>query len=168
MKKYVLFFVILLESFSVSASDLITFFESKSGTWSLVSGWSKEFSSDGAIESEFVITLSSLNVSGSQSHWTVYQEFCNKSPNFEMCGRSLNVFLIDGKNLYLEDEVNHAKIKVDILSSTRTELSYRFELNGMVFTISQKISENILTENTRVEREGKLIGLSFLSSQIIH
>jgi hypothetical protein len=152
----------------VSASDLKTFFESKSGSWSLLSGWSKEFSSDGPADSEFITTFSSLSVRGGQSHWSVYQEFCNRSLNTEMCGRSLNIFEIEGADLYLIDESNQSKIKVDILSLSEAELSYRFELNGMVFIVSQKISENILTENTRIERDGKLIGLSFLSSKSTH
>jgi hypothetical protein len=167
MKNCFLLFILLSTSAFAGASDLKTFFQAKKGNWVMVTGWSKDINSDGSSGDKHIMTHSIQSITGSESDWIVRQDFCNKTGSAEYCGNSEYVFQIDDSNLYLIDVDHNIKRKVDVLYSTKTELSYRIDFEGMIFTVIQKLSNRILTETTHVELEGKLVNVGFLSSRLI-
>jgi hypothetical protein len=167
MKKCLLVLILLSQSAFAGVYDLKSFFQSKVGSWALVSGWSRDINSDGSSGDEHIMTHSIQRVTGSDTRWTVLQDFCNRTGNSELCGNSENNFQIENSNLYLIDTDHNIKRKVDVLYSTKTELSYRVDYDGMIFTVMEKISGRVLTETTQVELKGKVVNVGFHSSKFL-
>lgn len=163
MKKLLLFLSLILASATVCASDIEAFFQAQKGDWSLVSGWSKDIADDGSTRSENTTVTSIQAVLFQDAKWKFLRDFCNRTETAEFCGQSERVFRIDGENLFLIDEDHHTTTKVEVLYSTKTELSFRLDFDGMVFIIWQKLSNDILTETTQVELKGKVISIGFLA-----
>lgn len=145
------------------ASDLEVFFKNSIGNWKLVSGWSKNVNTDGSTSDGSVTTFHNSSVTNQGVNWTVYEDFCSQSNGSSLCGESLSTFEINADKLYLVDTTTGIKTPVEILRSTSSELNYRVDFDGLIFSVLEQVSNDVWTRTTQVQSQTNVIEVSFLA-----